>query len=61
MTVMVLALAVQWLIGINFIWRGFPLVLGVAHSLGAALLLLALLALLRALSGAAPNRSVPAA
>jgi cytochrome c oxidase assembly protein subunit 15 len=57
----VVALVVQWLIGIHFIWRGFPLALGVAHSLGAALLLLAVLALLRALSVAAPSRSPPTA
>ena len=43
------ALALQWLIGINLIWQGFPLWLGTAHNAGAALLLLATLTLLRCL------------
>jgi heme a synthase len=41
------ALVLQWLIGINLIWRGFPLWLGTAHNAGAALLLLATLTLVR--------------
>jgi heme a synthase len=43
------ALLLQWLIGVNFIWQGFPLALGVLHNLGAALLLLAVLALTKSL------------
>ena len=41
------ALALQWLVGINLILRGFPLWLGTAHNAGAALLLLATLTLAR--------------
>ncbi len=44
------AIAVQWLIGMNLIWQGFPLALGTAHNAGAALVLLATLALVRALA-----------
>ena len=43
------ALVLQWLIGMNLIWQGFPLWLGTAHNAGAALLLLATLALVRCL------------
>ena len=44
------AVGLQWLIGMNLIWKGFPLWLGTAHNAGAALLLLSALALLRYLS-----------
>ena len=46
------AVTLQWLIGMNLIWQGFPLWLGTAHNAGAALLLLAALALLRYLTPA---------
>ena len=48
------AVALQWLIGINLVWQGFPLGLGTAHNAGAALLLLATLALVRQLWPAGP-------
>jgi heme a synthase len=44
------AVVLQWLIGMNLIWKGWPLWLGTAHNAGAALLVLASVALLRALS-----------
>jgi heme a synthase len=44
------ALALQLTIGVSMVLRGFPLWLATAHTAGAALLLLAALALLRALS-----------
>ena len=44
------ALALQLAIGITMVLRGFPLWLATAHTAGAALLLLATLALLRALT-----------
>jgi cytochrome c oxidase assembly protein subunit 15 len=50
-----LAAALQWLIGMNLIWRGFPLALGTAHNAGAVLLLLATLTLLRQLWPAGPE------
>lgn len=43
------ALVLQLIIGVSMVLRGFPLWLATAHSAGAALLLLATLALLRAL------------
>lgn len=43
------ALVLQWLIGMNLIWQGFPLWLGTSHNAGAAALLLATLYLLRQL------------
>jgi len=43
------ALALQLTIGITMVLEGFPLWLATAHNAGAALLLLATLALLRAL------------
>ena len=52
------ALALQWLIGINLIWQGFPLALGTAHNLGAALVLLATLALVRALHPGRPGIAI---
>jgi heme A synthase len=48
------AVALQWLIGINLIWQGFPLALGTAHNAGAVLLLLATLALRRLLGPGGP-------
>lgn len=51
------AVVLQWLIGMNLIWRGFPLALGTAHNAGAVLLLLATLALLRQLWPAGPEIS----
>ncbi len=45
-----IALVLQLLIGMNLIWKGWPLWLGTAHNAGAALLVLATVALLRALS-----------
>lgn len=44
------ALVLQLLIGMNLIWQGWPLWLGTAHNAGAALTVLALLALLRYLA-----------
>ena len=43
------AVVLQWLIGMNLVWQGFPLWLGTGHNAGAALLLLATLTLLRQL------------
>jgi cytochrome c oxidase assembly protein subunit 15 len=43
------ALVLQLSIGISMVWQGFPLWLATAHNAGAALLLLATLALCRAL------------
>jgi heme a synthase len=43
------ALALQLIIGMSMVIKGFPLILATAHTAGAALLLLATLALLRAL------------
>jgi cytochrome c oxidase assembly protein subunit 15 len=44
------ALALQILIGMNLIWKGWPLWLGTAHNAGAALVVLAMIALLRYLT-----------
>ena len=44
------AVVLQWLIGMNLIWKGWPLWLGTAHNAGAALLVLACVALVRSLS-----------
>jgi cytochrome c oxidase assembly protein subunit 15 len=44
----VAALILQLLIGTSMVLRGFPLALATAHNAGAALLLLATLALYRA-------------
>ncbi len=44
------ALGLQLLIGVSMVLKGFPLWLATAHTTGAALLLLATLALLRSLS-----------
>ena len=43
------ALALQLLIGISMVLRGFPLWLATAHNAGAAVLLLAVVALIRSL------------
>jgi cytochrome c oxidase assembly protein subunit 15 len=45
--VMGAAVLLQWLIAVNFIWRGFPLWLGTAHNAGAVFLLLCTVTLLR--------------
>jgi len=45
-----IALVIQIAIGMNLIWKGWPLSLGTAHNAGAALLVLATVALLRYLS-----------
>jgi cytochrome c oxidase assembly protein subunit 15 len=45
-----IALALQLAIGMNLILKGWPLWLGTAHNAGAALLVLAMVALLRTLS-----------
>jgi cytochrome c oxidase assembly protein subunit 15 len=44
------ALALQLALGVSMVLKGFPLWLATAHTAGAALLLLATLALLRQLS-----------
>jgi heme a synthase len=49
-TVVALALVLQLAIGMNLIWQGWPLSLGTAHNAGAALLVLATVALIRCLS-----------
>ena len=54
------ALTIQLFIGMNLIWQGWPLWLGTAHNAGAALLVLAMVTLLRRLlprSGAPRFRS----
>jgi len=49
-TAVAIALALQISIGMNLVWKGWPLWLGSAHNAGAALLVLAMIALLRYLS-----------
>jgi cytochrome c oxidase assembly protein subunit 15 len=49
------ALTLQLLIGMNLIWQGWPLWLGTAHNAGAALTLLALLAVIRFLAPCSPS------
>ncbi len=44
------AVVLQIVIGMNLVWKGWPLWLGTAHNAGAAILVLATVALLRALS-----------
>lgn len=51
------ALTLQLTIGVSMVLRGFPLWLATAHTAGAALLLLSVLALLRSLGPTAHNRS----
>jgi cytochrome c oxidase assembly protein subunit 15 len=48
--VVAVALVLQILIGMNLVWRGFPLLLGTAHNAGAALLVLAAVTLVRRVS-----------
>jgi len=52
-----ITLALQLTIGITMVLRGFPLGLATAHTAGAALLLLSVLALLRGVGTTARNRS----
>jgi cytochrome c oxidase assembly protein subunit 15 len=52
------ALALQLTIGISLVLRGFPLWLATAHTAGAALLLLSVLALLRGAGATARTRSI---
>ena len=47
---LLLATALQIVIGMNLIWKGWPLWLGTAHNAGAVAIVLALVALLRFLS-----------
>ena len=47
---MLVALALQLTIGVSMVLKAFPLWLATAHTAGAALLLLATLALLRSLT-----------
>jgi cytochrome c oxidase assembly protein subunit 15 len=49
------AIVVQFLIGINLIWQGWPLWLGTSHNAGAVLTLVTLLAMLRFLSPRSPS------
>ena len=49
-TAVATALVIQLSIGMNLIWKGWPLSLGTAHNAGAAFLVLATIALLRYLS-----------
>jgi heme a synthase len=51
------ALALQLSIGLSMVLRGFPLALATAHTAGAALLLLSVLALLQGLRAEAPIRA----
>jgi cytochrome c oxidase assembly protein subunit 15 len=44
------AVVLQIAIGMNLVWRGFPLWLGTSHNAGAVLVVLSTVALLRALS-----------
>jgi len=52
------ALALQLTLGISMVLRGFPLTIATAHTAGAALLLLSVLALLRGLGTHARGRNV---
>jgi len=49
-TAVLVAVVLQITIGMNLIWQGWPLWLGTSHNAGAALLVLAMVALLRFLS-----------
>ena len=55
--VVLAALALQLTIGMSLVLRGFPLWLATAHTAGAALLLLSVLALLRGVGATARTRS----
>jgi cytochrome c oxidase assembly protein subunit 15 len=52
------AVVIQLLIGMNLIWQGWPLWLGTAHNAGAALLVLAMVTLLRFLTPHSASRSI---
>ena len=49
-TAVAVAVVIQVAIGMNLIWKGWPLWLGTAHNAGAVLLVLSTVALLRLLS-----------
>jgi len=49
-TAVLVALGLQITIGMNLIWQGWPLWLGTAHNAGAALVVLAMITLLRYLT-----------
>ena len=49
-TAVAIALGLQIAIGMNLIWKGWPLWLGTAHNAGAVLVVLTMVALLRYLS-----------
>jgi heme a synthase len=49
-TAVLVALGLQFTIGMNLIWQGWPLWLGTAHNAGAALVVLAMITLLRYLT-----------
>lgn len=49
-TAVAIAVGLQIAIGMNLIWKGWPLWLGTAHNAGAALVVLAMVALLRYLT-----------
>jgi len=49
-TAVLVAIVLQITIGMNLIWQGWPLWLGTSHNAGAALVVLAMVALLRYLS-----------
>jgi cytochrome c oxidase assembly protein subunit 15 len=49
-TAVLIALGLQITIGMNLIWQGWPLWLGTAHNAGAALVVLAMVSLLRYLT-----------
>ena len=49
-TAVAIALGLQIAIGMNLIWKGWPLWLGTAHNAGAVLVVLAMVALLRYLT-----------
>jgi cytochrome c oxidase assembly protein subunit 15 len=49
------ALVLQLLIGMNLIWQGWPLWLGTAHNAGAALVVLAMVTMLRYLTPRSPS------
>jgi cytochrome c oxidase assembly protein subunit 15 len=49
-TAVLIALGLQVTIGMNLIWQGWPLWLGTAHNAGAALVVLAMVTLLRYLT-----------
>ena len=55
-----IALLLQISIGMNLIWKGWPLWLGTAHNAGAALLVLTAVALLRDAEPALGSRPLPA-